>query len=302
MLSKIAIIGSGAVGSTTAYHLILKDIASQIMLVDINQNKCRGEVEDLADVSHFANSTVTMASLEEAGQADIAIIAAGIPQKPGQSRRDLLPVNKQIVEDIIQGMKPLNEKLILIIVTNPVDYLTYCALKISGLKDNQVFGSGTLLDSQRLRYAISQKLHINQQAIQVSILGEHGDSQVCVWSNGNINGIPLQHFLTQYELSDLAKNAKNKAYSIIEYKGATVFGIASCIATYCENIIYDTKQIVPVSCYSEKYDLCISIPTVLGRNGIERKLMPVLSEQESEQWQKSIALLRKDIDTFRETT
>lgn len=300
--SKIAIIGAGAVGSTTAYTLMMRNLASKIILVDVNDAKCMGEVYDLSDAIPFSNNCeILMGDLQEAGKADIAIITAGMPQKPGQSRIDLLNTNYAIINSVIHGMKPLNPKLIIIMVTNPVDILTYIAQQISGLPKNQVFGSGTLLDTQRLRHLISNKTNIAEQSIHMYVLGEHGDSQIAALSCANIAGIPILDFpqLNKEALQEMANKAKHKAYEIIESKGSTAFGISACISAYCQNIIFNTKRVTPVSCYLESFGVYLSMPAVLGKNGIEQILIPRLSTEENLQLQQSAHILKEYIQQLK---
>lgn len=293
--NTIAIIGAGVVGSTTAYTVMMKDGGSNVILVDINDIKCHGEVLDLSDTLSFSTiSTIQAGTLQEAGQADIAIITAGIPQKPGQSRTDLLKTNHEVIRNIINGMKPLNPDMIIIVVTNPVDILTYVAQQIAGLPKHQIFGSGTFLDTQRLRNTISKKTNIAEQSIHVYVLGEHGDSQFVGWSCGTIAGVPILEFpqLSFQQLQSMAQETKEKAYNIIKCKGSTAFGISSCVWAYCENILNDTKRIVPVSCYYQEFDVCLSLPTILGKKGVEQIILPQLNDQE-------LQLLKISIDTIK---
>ncbi|MCL5875146.1 MAG: L-lactate dehydrogenase [Candidatus Dependentiae bacterium] len=292
---KIAVIGAGVVGSTTAYTLKLKQIASQLILVDVNDIKCRGEVEDPSDTfTLHSDGQVILGTLKDAAQADIAIITAGIAQKPGQSRIDLLKTNHEIISSIINGMKPLNPALIIIMVTNPVDILTHLCCTLSGLPKSQIFGSGTLLDSWRLRNLISQKITIAAQSINLYILGEHGDSQFVAWSTATIAGKSLLEFTElKSQFSDLAQAAKNKAYSIIQCKGSTAFGIASCIVEYCQNIICDSKKVIPVSCFLKEFDICMSMPAVIGNKGVEKIIIPPFNSEEKLSFEKTIEILKQ---------
>lgn len=293
--STIAIIGTGTVGSTIAYTLILRNITSKIILIDNNDTKCTGELLDLSDTLSFSStSKIIKGTLEQAGQADITIITAGIPQKPGQSRLDLLKTNYEIIRTIIEGMKPLKKDLIIIVVTNPVDILTYYAQAIAGLPKNQIFGSGTFLDTQRLKELISKETMIAPQSINLSIIGEHGDSQVVVWSSSTIDGIPISQFpgLSADTFTKMADIAKHKAYEIIACKGSTAFGIAACVADYCQNILFDTKKIIPISCYIKDFDVCMSMPAVIGQLGIENIILPPLNDTEKKNLQKSATLLK----------
>ena len=294
--AKIAIIGAGAVGSTTAYALILKNIAGELILIDINKELCKGQVHDLSDALPFSTtSQVRVGTLKDAAQADIIIISAGKRQKVGQKRIELLKTNCAIMQQIISDMKPINPEAIIIIVSNPLDTLTLCAQQASDLDRSQVFGTGTFLDTQRLRGILSKKLTIAEQSIHAYILGEHGDTQFAAWSTATIAGIPIIEFpeITETDLENFAQEAKNRAYEIIECKGATYFGIATCVAAICENIIYDTKRVLPLSVYTEAFKVCLSMPAVLGESGIEQILPPPLSAKEQLQLENSAEYLQK---------
>jgi L-lactate dehydrogenase len=294
--STVAIVGTGVVGSTTAYTLLLSGFVSKIMLIDTNVQRCKGELEDLLDARPFGgNAEIVQGTLQEAGQADIVIIAAGMAQKPDQPRIELLNTNRKIIASIIAGMKPLNKDLIIIMVTNPVDVLTLQAQELSGLPRNQIFGSGTLLDSQRLRGKIGDKLGIAQQSIHAYVLGEHGDTQFVAWSCANIGGVPLAAFseLSAKELEQMAQEARQKVYEIIRCKGSTAYGIAACVTAYCQNILLDSKRIAPVSCFVEELKVCLSMPAVLGKQGVERILRLPLSKDEQAKLAVTAAAVRE---------
>ena len=275
--SKIAIIGAGFVGSTTAYALLLKNIAAEIILVDVNEIRCRGEILDLSDALSFdGTSKVRLGNAQDAAQADIIVIAAGKPQEPNEDRRKLLQTNKSVFDAIFAAIKPINPQAIVIIVTNPLDLMTYYAQSLAGLPHNQVFGSGTFLDTLRLRNIIAEKAGVANTSVDAYILGEHGDSQFAAWSSAQIAGIPIAEYpgIQLKDLDAMATAVKNKAYEIIACKGSTYFGIATCVTRICEAIIFDQKLVMPLSVYNEKYDMCISLPAVLGENGIE-KILPI---------------------------
>lgn len=294
--SKIAIIGAGFVGSTTAYALLLQDIAAEIILVDINEIRCRGEILDLSDALSFdGTSQIKSGTSDDAAQADIIIIAAGKPQKANESRVELLAANTKIINEVFKKIKPINPEAIIIVVTNPVDLITYQIQQIAGLPQNQVFGSGTFLDTQRLHSIIGHKLHISEESIDAYILGEHGDTQFAAWSSAKIGGVPALNFpnLTLKELTEMATDVKNKAYEIISCKGATYYGIAACVARMCKAIIFDQKLILPLSIFNQEFGICLSMPVVLGENGIE-KIIPIpLNEDEKKQLNKSAETLKK---------
>lgn len=293
--AKIAIIGAGAVGSTTAYALMLNQIPANIMLVDTDEQRCKGEVLDLSDALSFCPAaTIAQATAKDAGQADIIIVSAGARQKLNQTRIELVDTNKKVLEAIFKSIAPINKQAIILMISNPVDVLTLLAQEINGLPRNQVFGSGTFIDSNRLRNYLAQKLDIAEQSIHAYVLGEHGDTQFPAWSISHIGGTPILEFpgVTQTLLDTAAKEARQKAYDIIACKEATYFGIAACAAALCSNIILDTKRVVPVSCFNESLDACLSMPAVLGKSGIEQILLPQLNEQEQQLLQKSAAALR----------
>ncbi len=290
----IAIIGAGAVGSTAAYALMYT-VSAKIVLVDINEHKCNGEVQDLEDAGSMSDgSTIEAGSLDDARQADIIVITAGIAQKPGQTRLELLKTNYEVVGSIIRSMQPIKKSTIIIVVTNPVDILTRYVQEISGLPKNQVFGSGTFLDTHRLRCLLADHVAINPSSIHAYVLGEHGDTQFVPWSTVLIGTAPLRSFsIDEQTLADMAHKAQRKAYEIIACKGFTSFGIASSVATYCENIIGDTKRIIPLSCFIEELGVCLSMPAVLGLHGIEQILRPPFNAQEQEKLLASAQVLRE---------
>ncbi len=292
---KIAIIGAGMVGSATAYALLLRDIPADIILIDRNDAKCEGEVFDLVDALSLSLShSISKGSLSDAASADIIIITAGIAQTCGQSRLDLLDTNALIVRDIFVHMQP-NPKAIIIVVTNPVDSMTQLVAQLSGLPKNQVFGSGTFLDTQRLRMIISKQIKIAPELIELYVIGEHGDSQVVAWSTATIAGMPLLQFpgLQKDQLLAMAQETKEKACSIIACKGSTSFGVAACIAYYCKIILSDFKHIIPVSCFNESYGVCVSMPVILGASGVERIVALSLDCEECADLENSVQLLKK---------
>ncbi len=291
---KISIIGAGSVGSTIAYALLLKNIAAEIMLVDLNEIRCRGEILDLSDsLSFYGPSMIHAGSPEEVKNSDIVIIAAGKKQEPEQDRTTLLEDNKKIVASIMDSIQPLKKDSIVIVVTNPVDLITRYVQKITDLPTSQVFGSGTFLDTQRLRGALSKKIHIAEQSIHAYILGEHGDTQFPAWSCARVAGVPLQDFgITQKDFDYIANETKNKAYEIISCKGATFYGIATCVAALCRTIIFDQKRVTPLSCYIKELDVSLSMPVVLGAKGVEKILSIPLDTHEQKQLVHSASALK----------
>ncbi len=281
--SKIAIIGAGTVGSTIAYTLLLKTITAEVILVDIDQTRCHGEILDLSDAMAFNGTSMIRAGTPtDASQADIIIITAGKPQNPGETRLDLFTTNKAIITDIFTSIKPINPQAIIIMVTNPLDPLTMLAQKLSDLPTHQVFGTGTFLDTLRLRGLIAQKTDVAIESVNAYVVGEHGDSQCAVWSSADIAGKPITQFpgIQQKDLDIIAQQVKDKAYEIIQCKGSTAFGIAACVTKICEAIIFNQKIVIPLSTYIKDYKTCLSMPAILGENGIEKILSMTLNDNE----------------------
>jgi len=300
MTSRIAILGSGEVGSTIAYSLILNPVAGEILLVDPKEEVRDAQVQDLSDATfHGDTSTMVRAGThKEAGQCDIVIITAGAAQKKGESRTDLVGRNLKILGSAIEDMKPFREDTIILLVTNPVDILTYFAQKFSGLPKEQVIGSGTFLDSARLRGILSKKCGVAASSIDAYVLGEHGDSQMVAWSNATVGGIPLESALpdTTFDKSSIAEDTKNKAASISETKGATAYGIGGVSSSICRSILFDQRIIRPLSHYQEDMDVCISMPVVIGRKGIVRQIPIKLSESEQKELKQSAKSMREIIE------
>lgn len=281
--AKIAIIGAGAVGATTAYAIMWKNIAAEIILIDTDQKRCLGEVLDLSDTVPFScTSCLRQGNPVDASQADIIVISAGSRQQPGQKRADLVNMNWNIVTSIINSLKPINKNSIIIMVTNPVDCMTCCAQQISGLPVEQVMGSGTYLDTQRLTGLLSRQIQVAQQSIDAFVLGEHGDNQFAAWSCSHIAGIPIKQYpgISEEILAKIETATKNRVYEIIECKHATYFGVAACVADMCESIIFNQRRIFPLSSYVQEFDVCLNVPIVLGEKGIQSRIPLYLNDSE----------------------
>lgn len=300
---KVVVIGAGAVGSTTAYTLLLGGLFQEIVLIDINKDKAEGDALDMAHgVSLVKPVTVLAGDYSDCKDADIVIITAGAPQKPGQTRLDLLKDNVEIYKKIIKSiMKYAPSDVILMPVSNPVDILTYVTYKLSGLPKNQVLGSGTVLDTSRLKYMISRKTGVDARNCHTYIIGEHGDSEVAAWSVTNIGGMTMNEFCKytgKCDLNDLDKmynEVKNSAYEIIRKKGATYYAIAVAVARICECIAGDENSILTVSgIFEGEYDIrdvALSVPTMVGGNGVERIYEVPFSKEEMKGLRDSAATL-----------
>jgi L-lactate dehydrogenase len=291
-LPTIAIIGTGHVGSTIAYSFIEHQLAEKLLLVDIDQEHCTGELLDLEDAASLGATTqVISASLRQAAQADIIIIAAGQPQKPGQPRSELLAANSAVVRTCITQMGPINKHARLIMITNPVDPLTYLAQQLSKLPHDQVIGSGTLLDTQRLKQMVAEKCALPLSALTLLVIGEHGEHQVVAWSAAQLAGKPLN--LDSATAQQLSNAERTKVYEIIARKGWVEFGIASCVIAYCKALVHDIKLEAPLSCFSPTYQLYMSMPVVLGRTGIESRPVLKLSSQEQKELDASATAIKQ---------
>ncbi len=295
----IAIIGAGSVGSIIAHTLLLRRVVGDIILVDIDSNVCRAQVEDLSDGTFLANVRVRQGTLEDARTAEITIITAGAKQRPGDTRLDLIDRNYKVLKSVLDGMKPLRQDSVLLLVANPVDVLTALAQKMSGLPREQVIGSGTLLDSVRLTRAIADKLKIADSSVHATIVGEHGDSQCVAWSATTVCGQPLARILplSASELTTIADCTRDKAASIIAAKGFTSFGVAAATTTICESIIFDQRSVLPVSHWHEDLQCCLSMPAVLGRKGIVSTLPFKLQEDEQAALERSAKSVREVVST-----
>ncbi|HEX7412792.1 MAG TPA: L-lactate dehydrogenase [Bacteroidia bacterium] len=308
---KIAIIGAGNVGSTFAFSLMISGLAREIVLVDKNELLAKGECMDLNHGLSFAHPTkIYAAGFEGCEDADIVVITAGANRKPGQSRIDLAQDNVAIFKDIIPAISKYAMNTILLVVTNPVDILTYITLKISGLPANRVIGSGTVLDTARLKYVISEYSKVDPGNIHAYIIGEHGDTELPVWSNATIGGMDIGDYCSVYarlsnaknELSEIFEKVKNSAHQIIEAKGATNYSIALALLKITQSIVRNENSILPVSTLITDYygvsDVCISIPSHVNINGVAKFLKLELSDQEQELFKNSVNTLKKIIKTI----
>ena len=283
-IQKAAIIGCGFVGTSIAFSLVQKGIFSELVLIDANEKKAEGEAMDL---SHGLPFTKPM-EIKAGGYEDIAdcamiIITAGANQKPGETRLDLVHKNVEIYKSIIPKIVEKNQEATLLIVSNPVDIMTYVALKLSGYPSHKVIGSGTVLDTARLKYLLSRHLDVDSRSIHAFIIGEHGDSELAVWSAANVSGIPLNHFceLRGYfdhmeSMDRIYQSVRDSAYEIIEKKGATYYGVAMAVCRIAESVIRNEHSIMPISVYLDGlyglHDICLSMPTVVGQAGAEKVL------------------------------
>lgn len=303
-IQKAAVIGCGFVGSTIAYTLMQKGTFSELVLIDAVQAKEEGEAMDISHGLPFAHAMdIIPGSYEDIADAAVVIITAGANQKPGETRLDLVQKNSKIMKSIIREIKRVNCEGILMIVSNPVDILTQVALKESGFPKERVIGSGTVLDTARLKYLISEKLDVDSRNVHAFIAGEHGDSELAVWSCANVYGIGIREFARMRgfdnfdtEMDEIYHAVRDSAYEIIERKGATYYGIGMAAARIAEAIVRDSHAVVPISVsLNGEYGLdglCLSIPTIVGNKGAEQVLEISLSDEEKEKLKKSAEELK----------
>jgi L-lactate dehydrogenase len=311
MKQKILIVGTGFVGMSYAYSLINQGIGEELILVDINRSKAEGEAMDLNHGLSFSPKRlfVKAGTYEDARDAQLVVISAGSNQKPGETRLDLLKRNAAIIESIVQQIMANGFKGVILMATNPVDILTHIAWRASGLPSHQVIGSGTSLDTARLRYEIAQKLEINVANIHAYILGEHGDSEFVCWSNAVVGVKPLKDVIETYpkikfeDLDAIYNNVKNAAYEIIQRKQASYYGIGMVLAYITKAILLDEHRIIPLSVLNEGlYEaehVYIGLPAVVTRAGIHHVVKLNLNDQEKKALFDSSVILKKNLDSLQ---
>ena len=301
---KVAIIGAGNVGSTLAYTLLLRDIVTRVSLIDVSREKAVGEVLDLAHgASYLENPEIRAEGYEGVADADVIVLTAGRGRKPGESRLDLARGNAAITGEILAGIAPYYRGAVVIVVANPVDVLTYLAVKRLAAPPSRIIGSGTSLDSSRFRYLLGQEFGIDPRSIHAYVIGEHGDSSVLAWSMATLGQIPVTRYAPPggVPLDAAARERIHQAVvmagkEVIQRKGATFYAVALSVARIVEAILHDEKSVLTVSTYVERFgevaDVCLSLPAVVGRDGVREVLPIVLDEEERRQLSASAAGLR----------
>lgn len=307
-MSKISIIGAGAIGATTAFALLQKGVAREIVINDINQEKALGEVLDLMHGSSLCRPcNVTLGTLEDTKNSDIIIITAGSPQKPGETRLDLVDKNYAIFKSFIPKLAQLSPNSILLVVSNPVDVLSYMTYKLSGFPKERVIGSGTVLDTSRLRTELADHFGIDARNVHTYIMGEHGDSEVATWSITNIAGMSIQEYCDSHSINwneslqdDIHHRVVRAAYEIINRKGATFYAIGVAVKRIVEAILRDENSILTVSALLEgEYgveDIYLGVPCILGSTGVKQVLNIPLAKDELELFQSSAKTLKSVLD------
>ena len=293
---KIVVVGVGAVGSTTAYTLLLRQRMDELVLIDANKEKAIGDALDMNHgLAFLGKAKVWAGSYEDCADADIIIITAGVAQKPGESRVDLLKRNIAIFESITEQVLKFNKDGILLIASNPVDVMSYFTWKKSGWPSQRVIGSGTLLDTARFRYLIGEKLAIDPRSVHAHIIGEHGDSELPVWSHTNVAGSEIE--LNEEDRNYIFRNTRDAAYRIIEAKGATYYAIALALDRICIAILKNEASVLNVSTLLKNYhgidDVYLGVPSIVDRSGVREVLQFNIKQDEQE-------LLRKSANKIKE--
>ncbi len=301
---KVGIIGAGSVGSSTAFALVLRGVADEIVLIDINQDKALAEATDISHAIPFSSSCKIMAGeYADLNSSDVVVITSGVNQQVGETRLDLLSKNVKIFSEIIPNIVKHAPNTILLIATNPVDVMTEVSIKLSGFAKSKVIGSGTVLDTARFRTLLGYYMGISPTSIHANVLGEHGDSEVLVWSNGDIGTLNMYDAakdscceITSDVMDFIDDNVRNAAYKIINGKGYTNYGIAGVLARICQAISSDERAILTVSSHQDKFfevqDICLSLPCIVGEKGINNVLHPQLNEKENIKLSESAKMLK----------
>jgi L-lactate dehydrogenase len=306
--TKVSIVGSGMVGASLAYTLIVERVAGKVVLIDINKDRARGEAMDIRHALPFSMPTkVVDGDYPDCLGSDVIVITAGAAQKPGERRLDLAERNYNIYREIIPRLVDAAADAIILIVSNPVDVLTYATLRISGLPWQRIIGSGTVLDTARFRYELSSNCQIDPRSVHAYIIGEHGDSEVPVWSAANIAGVHFQGFCeicgrscSSQKLDAIFDGVKNAAYEIVRLKGATYFAIALGVSRMIQAILRDQNTVLTASTLLKgQYgirDVCLSLPIVLGACGVRMIIEMPIAPDEQRALHRSAGVLREVLD------
>lgn len=303
MKNKVVIIGCGNVGMSYAYALLnQKTRVNELALIDLDEKRIEGEVMDLNHCLPFAPTPMTIkkGSYEDCSDATIVMIAAGANQNPGETRMDLINKNSKIFKEIVTKVMENGFNGIFLIATNPLDVMTYVTWKYSGLPHHKIIGSGTILDTARLRYMISEKLNISTRNIHAYVIGEHGDSEFVPWSSAQVGTQDIKDFISEEELNQISEKVRNAAYEIINRKGATYYGIGMCLVRITNAILSDENSIITVSSYDKTNDIFVGGATIINKNGCKERMYIKLNEEETKKLEKSISVIKDAINSIEE--
>lgn len=316
-LPKVSVIGSGIVGMAFAYGATLQGLAREMVLMDVDVNRAEGEAMDLSHATAYLGSMGVRAGdatgdYEECRGSEVFVVTAGKAQKPGQTRMELLAANAEIIIGIMKKIEAVSEDPVVIIVTNPVDVMTAVAVQAGNFIKGRVFGSGTVLDTARFRRLLADQCRVDAKSVHAHVLGEHGDSEVCVWSRANVSNVPLREYcdqrgtkLTEQVKQSIDTDVRRAAYEIIDRKGATAYGIGVSLCRILEGIVRDAKTILTVSApaghiYGLSDDVCLSLPCILGAGGVEQVLETKMEDDELAALKESGRLIHEACDELRE--
>lgn len=301
---RVVIIGCGNVGMSYAYALLnQRTHVNELYLIDLNEERVNGEVMDLNHCLAFSPSKMKIRAgkYSDCRDANLIVIAAGVNQKEGETRLDLLKRNASIFKSIVTEVMNNGFNGVFLIATNPVDIMTYLTQKYSGLPRNKVIGSGTTLDTARLRFLVADKTNISPSNIHGYVIGEHGDSEFIPWSDVSIALQPVSDFISKEDMDEISEEVKTAAYKIIKAKGATYYGIGMCLVRITNAILGDENAVMVVSTYDEANDIYIGLPSVINKNGADRKINIELNEEESNKLLNSINILKDAINELNES-
>jgi len=299
MNNKVVIIGCGNVGMSYAYALFnQRTYVNELVLIDVNTKKVEGEVMDLNHCLAYSPSKINikLGDYSDCKDAKIVVIAAGANQNPGETRMDLINKNSKIFKGIVENVMKSGFDGIFLVATNPLDVMTYLTYKYSGLPHNKVLGTGTTLDTARLKYLISEKVGVSPKDIHAYVMGEHGDSEFVPWSNANIALKHINYYLTEEAKYKIENDVRNSAYEIINRKGATYYGIGMCLVRITNAILGDENVILSVSAYDKEHDIYISTPAIVNNSGVKEKIFVPFNQEETEKIKTSINVIKEAIN------
>ena len=299
MKNKVVVIGCGNVGMSYAYALFnQRTYVNELVLIDVNTKKVEGEVMDLNHCLAYSPSKINikLGDYSDCKDAKIVVIAAGANQNPGETRMDLINKNSKIFKGIVEGVMNSGFDGIFLVATNPLDVMTYLTYKYSRLPHNKVLGTGTTLDTARLKYLISEKVGVSPKDIHAYVMGEHGDSEFVPWSNANIALKHINYYLTEEAKYKIENDVRNSAYEIINRKGATYYGIGMCLVRITNAILGDENVILSVSAYDKEHDIYISTPAIVNNSGVKEKIFVPFNQEETEKIKTSINVIKEAIN------
>lgn len=303
MNNKVVLVGCGNVGMAYAYALVNQKVfVNELVLIDINKDKCEGEALDLNHCMAYSPSKVRVrvGDYSDCHDAKIVVLAAGAAQAPGETRMDLIYKNSKIFKSIVSDVMSSGFNGVFIVATNPLDVMTYLTIQYSNLPKGRVVGSGTTLDTSRLRFILSERTGINPKNIEAYVIGEHGDSEFIPWSNVNVAYKKISDILNHEELEYIEEEVRNSAYQIIAKKGATAYGIGMSLVKITSAILEDKNSILPVSSWDIENEICLSTPAIVGKNGVREKIYIPLNDDETSKLVHSIETIKEAIDKIKE--